>query len=119
VEEYDLVAQLAVSNGENYEPKLFPRETLPPGFVFSLPEIVRLVAHRRRLAEARNLGPLVRKLPKLAAQGQNWRRKAKKVAGNGKNGHQRCMTNDPHTRTMPALVTQRSLSEQLSIRALG
>ena len=67
VEEYDLVAQLAVSNGENYEPQLFPRETLPPGFVFSLPEIVRLVAHRRRLAEAKKLGPLVRKLPKLAA----------------------------------------------------
>jgi hypothetical protein len=67
VEEYDLVAQLAVSNGENYDPKLFPRETLPPGFVFSLPEIVRLVAHRRRLAEARKLGPLVRKSPKLAA----------------------------------------------------
>jgi hypothetical protein len=66
-EEYDLIAQLAVSNGENYEPQLFPRETLPPGFVFSLPEIVRLVAHRRRLAEAKKLGPLVRKLPKLAA----------------------------------------------------
>ena len=78
VEEYDLVAQLAVSNCENYDPKLFPRETLPPGFVFSLPEIVRLVAHRRRLAEARKLAPLVRKSPKLAAQGKKGRRQRQK-----------------------------------------
>ena len=54
-------------NAEVFTEKQFPRETLPPNFVFSGPEMIRLVAHRRRVAEARKLGPVVRSAPGLAA----------------------------------------------------
>ncbi len=54
VEEAALLAQLAASNGETYDiERDFPREALPPQFVFSTTEIARLVAHNRRLAEAK------------------------------------------------------------------
>jgi hypothetical protein len=67
VEEYTLLIDHARHNGEVFTESQFPRETLPPNFVFSGPEMIRLVAHRRRLAEARKLGPVVRNAPKLAA----------------------------------------------------
>ena len=54
VEEAELLAQLAASKGETFDiERDFPRETLPPQFVSSLPKIARIVAHRRRLAAAR------------------------------------------------------------------
>ncbi len=54
VEEATLLAQLAAGKGEAYDiERDFPRETLPPQFVFSLPQIARQVAHDRRLAEAK------------------------------------------------------------------
>jgi hypothetical protein len=67
VEEYTLLIDHARHNGEVFTENHFPRETLPPNFVFSGPEMIRLVAHRRRLAEARKLGPVARNTPKLAA----------------------------------------------------
>jgi hypothetical protein len=67
VEEYDLVAQLAISNKENYDPRQFPRVALPPNFVFSDDEIIPLVAHRRRLTAARKLTAVALKSPKMAA----------------------------------------------------
>ncbi len=54
VEEATLLAQLAACKGEVYDiERDFPREALPQQFVFSLPQIARLVAHNRRLAEAK------------------------------------------------------------------
>jgi hypothetical protein len=67
VEEYTLLIDHALHNGEVFTEKQFPRETLPPNFVFSASDMTRLVAHRRRLAEARKLGPFVRNAPKMAA----------------------------------------------------
>ncbi len=54
VEEATLLAQLAASQGEvhNIE-RDFPREAIPPQFVFSTAEIARLVAHNRRVADAK------------------------------------------------------------------
>ncbi|MGP8244327.1 MAG: hypothetical protein ACLQVN_07385 [Bryobacteraceae bacterium] len=53
-EEVALLAQLADSKGETFDiERDFPAESLPPQFVFSKPEILRLAAHRRRLAEAK------------------------------------------------------------------
>ncbi|MGP8247601.1 MAG: hypothetical protein ACLQVN_24200, partial [Bryobacteraceae bacterium] len=52
-EEAALLAELAESKGETFNVERdFPAESLPPQFVFSKPEIARLAAHRRRLAEA-------------------------------------------------------------------
>jgi hypothetical protein len=54
VEEATLLAQFAASKGEVYDiERDFPREALPPQFVFSLHQIARRVAHDRRLAEAK------------------------------------------------------------------
>ncbi len=56
VEEATLLAQLAASKGEVYDiERDFPREALPPQFVFSTTEIARRVAHNRRLAAAKKL----------------------------------------------------------------
>jgi hypothetical protein len=71
VEEYTLLIDHALHNGEVFTEKQFPRETPPPNFVFSGPEKIRLAARRRRLAEARKLDPVVRNAPKLAAQLQS------------------------------------------------
>ena len=38
VEEYTLFIDHALHNGEVFTEKRFPRETLPPNFVFSLPK---------------------------------------------------------------------------------
>jgi hypothetical protein len=83
VEEYDLVAPLANRNRENCDPELFPRETLPSNFVFSGPEIVRLVAHGRRLYRgpkarprrpqaAKNCRPDRRRPCERSEDSQNW-----------------------------------------------
>ena len=54
VEEATLLAQLAASKGESYDiERDFPREALPPQFVFSLAQIALLAAHNRRLTEAK------------------------------------------------------------------
>ncbi len=54
VEEATLLAQFAASKGEVYDiERDFPREALPPQFVFSTTQIARRVAHDRRLAEAK------------------------------------------------------------------
>jgi hypothetical protein len=50
VEGYTRLAAHALEAGEAFEPKSFPRETLPPNFVFSTQEIAALASHRRRLA---------------------------------------------------------------------
>jgi hypothetical protein len=53
-EEVALLTQLAESKGETFDVERdLPAEALPPQFVFSKPEIVRLAAHYRRLAEAK------------------------------------------------------------------
>ena len=53
-EEVALLTQLAESKGETFDiERDFPIESLPPQFVFSKPEIARLAAHLRRLAEAK------------------------------------------------------------------
>jgi len=53
-EEVVLLTQLAESKGETFDiERDFPIESLPPQFVFSKPEIARLAAHLRRLAEAK------------------------------------------------------------------
>jgi hypothetical protein len=53
-EDLALLTQLAENKGETYDAERdFPVESLPPQFVFSKPEIARLAAHHRRLAEAR------------------------------------------------------------------
>ena len=54
VEEAQLLAQLAATKGESYDIELdFPRELLPPQFVFSTAQIARLAVVGRQLAEAR------------------------------------------------------------------
>jgi hypothetical protein len=53
-EDVALLTQLAENKGETYDAERdFPVESLPPQFVFSKPEIARLAAHQRRLAEAK------------------------------------------------------------------
>jgi hypothetical protein len=44
------IVEEAAILGETYD---FPPEALPPNFVYSLPQIQRLAAHRRRLTQAR------------------------------------------------------------------
>jgi hypothetical protein len=68
VEEAELLSQLAAGKGETYNiERDFPVESLPPQFVFSLAEISRLVAHRRRLAEAKkHLQASQKRLTKIA-----------------------------------------------------
>ena len=54
LEEADLLAQLAASKGESYDPEIdLPRELLPPQFDFSTTQFARLAARHRLLAEAR------------------------------------------------------------------
>ncbi len=54
VEEAELLAQFAASKGETFDiERDFPREAIPPQFVFSLRQIARQVAHRRRIAAAK------------------------------------------------------------------
>ncbi len=54
VEEATLLAQFAASQGEVYDiERDFPREALPPQFVFSLNQIARLATVSRRLADAK------------------------------------------------------------------
>jgi hypothetical protein len=53
-EEAMLLTQLAQSKGETYDPAQdFPPTNNPAGFVYSAPEIARLIARRARLEEAR------------------------------------------------------------------
>jgi hypothetical protein len=53
-EEAILLTQLAQSKGETYDPTAdFPPTSKPGGFVYSGPEIARLIARRTRLEEAR------------------------------------------------------------------
>jgi hypothetical protein len=53
-EEAILLTQLAQSKGEPYDPTPdFPATNHPNGFVYSAPEITRLIARRARLEEAR------------------------------------------------------------------
>jgi hypothetical protein len=55
-EEVALLTQLAESKGETYDiARDYPRQSLPPQFDFSIPEIARLAAHLTRLAEAKKL----------------------------------------------------------------
>jgi hypothetical protein len=66
-EEAELLAQLAASKGESFDiERDFPREALPPGLDISLPQIARLAAHNRRLAEAKKL-PAHQKPLRMAA----------------------------------------------------
>ena len=68
VGEVEELAQLAAKAGETYDPATdFPRELLPPQFDFSNPEIVRLIAHRRRLKAAQGSTPAPEKRLKTAA----------------------------------------------------
>ena len=68
VEDAELLAQRAAKAGETYDPATdFPRELLPPKFDFSNPEIVRLIAHRRRLKAAQHSIPTPEKRFKTAA----------------------------------------------------
>jgi hypothetical protein len=68
VEEAEALTQLAEKAGETYNPATdFPRELLPPQFDFSNPEIVRLIAHRRRLKAAQQSTPNPEKRLKTAA----------------------------------------------------
>ena len=67
-EEVAILTQLAESKGETYDVERdFPLESLPPQFVFSTPEIARLAAHRRRLAEAKTQSSAPRKAFRQAA----------------------------------------------------
>ncbi|MGA2119738.1 MAG: hypothetical protein ABSH56_33950 [Bryobacteraceae bacterium] len=55
-EEVALLTQLAASKGETYDiERDYPRQTFPPQFDFSIPEIARLATHLTRLAEAKKL----------------------------------------------------------------
>jgi hypothetical protein len=68
IEEVEALTQLAEKAGETYNPAAdFPRELLPPKFDFSNPEIVRLMAHRRRLKAAQRSTPHPEKRFKTAA----------------------------------------------------
>jgi hypothetical protein len=67
VEELALLTELAETKGETFDPdRDFPVESLPSKFVFSKPEIVRLAAHHRRLAEAKKQSAAPRTLSKAA-----------------------------------------------------
>jgi hypothetical protein len=62
------MSQLAEKAGETYDPATdFPRELFPPKFDFSNPEIVRLIAHHRRLKADRCSTPNPEKRLKTAA----------------------------------------------------
>ena len=66
--EAEALTQLAEKAGETYNPATeFPRELLPPQFDFSNPQIVRLMAHRRRLKTAQHSTPTPEKRFKTAA----------------------------------------------------
>ena len=68
IEEVEALTQPAVKAGETYNPATdFPRELLPPQFDFSNPEILRLIAHRRRLKAAQGSTPNPEKPLKAAA----------------------------------------------------
>jgi hypothetical protein len=68
IEEVEALTHLAVKAGETYNPATdFPRELLPSRFDFSNPEIVRLIAHRRRLKAAQHSTPTPEKHLKTAA----------------------------------------------------
>jgi len=54
VEEVADLIELAEKQGETFDlERDYPRQAIPPQFVFSKPEILRLVAHRRRLKDAK------------------------------------------------------------------
>ncbi len=67
VEEATLLAQLAASKGETFDiERDFPREALPPQFVFSLCQIARLVAHHRHpIFDNRTLNQKLRRAKRL------------------------------------------------------
>ncbi len=68
VEEAELLAQFAASKGETFDiERDFPREAIPPQFVFSTAKIARMVAHRRRLAAAKKQSQAPSKLLSKAA----------------------------------------------------
>jgi hypothetical protein len=68
IEDAQSISELAVKAGETYNPATdFPRELLPPKFDFSNPQIVRLIAHRRRLKAAQCSIPNPEKRLKTAA----------------------------------------------------
>ena len=55
-EQSQLLAKLAASKGETYDPERdLPKEFLPPQFDFSISQITRLAAHNQLLAEAKKL----------------------------------------------------------------
>jgi hypothetical protein len=66
VEEYTVLVDHARHDGEVFTGEQFPRET-HLRILFSGPEMNRLAAHGRRLAEASKLGPFVRNAPEVAA----------------------------------------------------
>lgn len=68
LEEARLLAQLAEAKGETFDVESdFPREFLPPEFVFSTASFALLTAHHRRLSEARmRFSPSPKNLPKAA-----------------------------------------------------
>jgi hypothetical protein len=54
--ESNLLAQLAESKGESYDPhRDLPREALPAEFVFSPSQIANIATHQRRLAEVKSI----------------------------------------------------------------
>jgi len=68
VEEAALLAQTAESKGESFDiERDFPHQALYPQFVFSTPEITRLVAHSRRLAAAKQQLPSLKNSLRKAA----------------------------------------------------
>jgi hypothetical protein len=68
IEEVEALTHLAAKAGETYNPATdFPRELLPPQFDFSNPEILRLIAHHRRLKAAQHSIPNTEKRLKTAA----------------------------------------------------
>jgi hypothetical protein len=67
-EEVRLLAQLAASKGESFDPAQdFPTALLPAQFDFSDPKTARLVAHLGRLAEAKKQFPAAQKSLRHAA----------------------------------------------------
>ena len=68
VEEAAALAELAEKSGQTYDPaKDFPRQLLPAQFDFSTPEMARLIAHYRRLKQARRAQPKPEKRFQTAA----------------------------------------------------
>ena len=67
-EEVALLTQLAESKGETYDiERDYPRQSLPPQFDFSIPEIARLASPPTRLAEAKKQSSAPRKAFRQAA----------------------------------------------------